>query len=302
MFVWETENNNPKTPMKLPRLLLPPARAPHWPICEIIVASALIWPLSGKAHAAAYTFTNIADSDGIFAPAGNNIIGIGTAPLALNNAGMIAFTSRLDDGGRGVFTGDGVSIQTIALTSGPIFSVLDSASINSAGTVAFFGILDSGVRGVFTSNGGQITNIALNTEPTFDRFGFPAVNDAGTVGFQVRFTDGSRGILTRGGGSTVTIAAESGPIFSGVGGGNLSINSAGTVAFFAALENGQAGYFASNGGAPTTIAFGNLFPDGLSLNDAGNASFIFGGAVYTGNGGALTTVAETSGPFAGFGT
>ena len=296
------ETSIPKKPMKTHSLLPFVSRAAHWSICGILAASAHIWPLSGKTHAAAYTFTSIADADGIFAKAGNNREGIGTAQLSINNAGTVAFRSFLDDGGTGVFTGSGGPIQSIALSSDPIFRVVVGASINSAGTVAFLGILDSGGQGIFTGNNSQITTIALNTEPTFSTFGFPFVNDAGKVGFNVLLTDGSRSIVTRNGGLTTTIAAESGPIFSGVG-GNISINSSGTVAFFGRLENGQFGIFSGSGGPPKTITLGSALDlsDGTSINDAGSVAFNFGGAVYVGNGNSLTIIADTGGPFGAFG-
>lgn len=262
----------PKNPMKRHRLHLRVSRAAHWSICGILVAFASFWLLSGKTHAAAYTFTNIADADGIFAAAGNNRSGIGTAPLSLNNAGTVAFSTFLDDGGTGVFIGNGGPIQSIALSSGPIFGALIGASINSAGTVAFRGLLDSGGEGVFTSGGGQFTAIALNTEPTFSSFLSPVINDAGKVAFTLSFTDGSYGIVARSGSATTAIALESGPIFSGVG-ANISINSAGSVAFFGRLKNGQFGLFSGSGGSPMVLTLGSNLRDGVCITRCRKRNF-----------------------------
>ena len=274
VFVSFIGNIHPENPMKSYCLLLPASRATPWSLCGILAAFASLCPLSEKARAAAYTFTNIADTNGVFAPTTMNAAGLGDTALSLNNAGMVTFTTRLEAGGGGVFVGSGGPVQSIALTSGPVFNGVLGSSINSAGTVAFTGTLESGVRGVFTSSGGQITTIALNSEPTFSSFGGPAINDAGTIGFRVTFTDGSRGILTRASGSTATIAAESGPLFSSVA-GNLSINSAGTVAFLGGLENGQGGFFTGSGSPPTTIATGNFSGIGVSsINDAGAVTFL----------------------------
>jgi len=273
-------------------------------MCGILVAVASILPLPETAHAAAYTFTNIADTNGIYAHTGQLFGGsVGLSDLAINNAGMVAFSSRLDDGTSGIFRSEGSFITSIALTSGPVFSGLNGASINSAGTVAFEGFLDAnGENGIFTGSGGPITTVALNTEPTFSAFGSPVINGAGTVAFRANLDSGDSGIFARNGAVTTTIAIVSGPIFSGVG-GELSINSGGMVAFVASLDSGGNGLFTSSGGSPTTITLGNLSVFGSgSINDEGKVVFISStGEIFTGDGGPLTLIADISGDFSGFG-
>ena len=292
--------------MKLHRLL---TRAPsvalafsRRPLAGLLVLAALTGPFCENAKAAAYTFTNIADTSGIFPPSGVIASGLGTAPLSINNSGTVAFSSRLTLGGNGVFRGNGGPLTNIALSSDPIFLGVGGASINAAGTVAFAALLETGGEGVFTGNGGAATPIALTSELNALIVGNPVINDAGTVGFQVTFTDSSRGILTRNGGSTATIALESGPIFSSLG-GNLSINSAGTVAFVGGLDSGpgQGGAFTGSGGSTTTIVFGEFPGTTVSINDAGRVAFPLGGAIFSGNGGSTTTIADTSGPFSQLG-
>ena len=110
--------------MKLHRLHPPVSRAAHWFICGILAASAPIWSLPEKAHAAAYTFTNIADSDGIFARSENNITEIRSAALSHNNFDTVAFTTRVYNGEWGVFSSDGGPIQTMAATAAQEMTVL----------------------------------------------------------------------------------------------------------------------------------------------------------------------------------
>ena len=177
------------------------------PLACLFFLAVIAGPFSDTAGAAAYTFTNIADTDGIFAPTTQFVSGLGTAPLSISNTGTVAFSSLLKAGGNGVFAGNGGPVQSIALSSDPVFLGVGGASINSAGTVAFRGIFDAGGEGVFTGSGGPVTAIALSSEATFSSFGNPVISDAGTVGFQVNLVGGSRSILTRTGGSTTTIAA-----------------------------------------------------------------------------------------------
>lgn len=279
------------------------------PICHPIALSIgfiVVTALHTECALAAYTFTNIADTDGIFATTTQAAFGLGRGQVSLNNSGTVAFSSFLDDGNNGVFSGNGGPITTIALGIGPIFSRgVGGASINSAGTVAFRGNLASG-EGVFTGSGGPVTAIALSTEPGFSNgFNNPVINDAGTVGFQVYDAAGSASILTRSGGSTTTIAAESGPIFNSVG-GHLSMNATGTVAFLGGLENGQGGFFTGSGGPPTVVTLGLFSGQAIgvsAINDAGSVTFIpnSGDAVYVRDGFGLRLVADTSGPFSGFG-
>ena len=90
------------------------------PLAWLLVLAAIARPVSDNASGAAYTFTKIAETDGIFAPSDNNISGLGDAALSLSNTGTVAFTTALKDGTRGVFAGNGGPILTIALASGPI--------------------------------------------------------------------------------------------------------------------------------------------------------------------------------------
>ena len=277
-----------------------------WSRC-LLLAITMVSVFAGACHATSYVFTNIADSSGIFAPSTGVVSGIGNGFLSINNFGVVAFASGLDDGGRGVFKGSGGALTPIALTSGPVFSGLAGASINEAGTVAFLGGLDAGGSGVFTGNGGPTTPIALSSEPTFSSFGSAVINDAGTVAFVANVDFGGTGIFSRNGASTNTIALESGPIFSSIG-FNISLNSTGTVAFRAILDSGGDGVFSGNGGPVTTIAL-DAFPTGItpSINDAGTVAYAADSTstvatrILTGSGGPPSLFASNIGPFNAFG-
>jgi hypothetical protein len=111
------------------------------------------------------------------------------------------------------------------------------------------------------------------------------------------------------------IADNTGPISGSNSNIFPSINSEGTVAFQAFLRNGGEGIFTGGGGPLTTIAtnappspisqFGPGQFSGPSINDGGTVAFsavLVGGGfgIFTGGGGPLTTIADTSGPFSSF--
>lgn len=131
-------------------------------------------------------------------------------------------------------------------------------AFNNAGAVAFRGIDDANNRGIYAVNAGSpsFTTIADNTGQ-FSDFSVPAINDGGTVAFGANLRAGGQGIYTGIGGSLTTIADTSGP-FSGFGNISgqlfLGINTSGTVAFYAELDGGGNGIFSYNGGVITTIA------------------------------------------------
>jgi len=88
------------------------------------------------------------------------------------------------------------------------------------------------------------------------------INDKGVVAFYARLDAGPTGVFVGSGGSTTTIADSNG-IFSGfskmvvppmIDATDPAINNAGTVAFWASLDAGSEGLFTGTGGATTTIA------------------------------------------------
>lgn len=116
---------------------------------SLVAALALI----GTAHAAPYTFNNIADTTGQLASIG---------PLvSLSNVGTLAFQAAFDAGGQAVLTGSGGPLTTIS--DQPSAAGARAPAINDAGTVAFVGAPGPGRTGIYTGNGGPVTTIADTT-------------------------------------------------------------------------------------------------------------------------------------------
>jgi hypothetical protein len=115
----------------------------------------------------------------------------------------VAFQAQRGTGERGVFTGAGGPISTIADSSGPLASFGDP-SINNAGTVAFFATLDAGGQGIFTGADPGASKIIATGYPLFgstvtrlDLFGLriqPGLNDGGSVAFVYQLADFRIGI------------------------------------------------------------------------------------------------------------
>jgi hypothetical protein len=282
---------------------------------SMALAISLLSTVAAAAADGSYTFTKIADTSGPFSQ-----FDFPGAP-AVNNAGIVAFLAGLDTGVGGIFIGDGKLITTIADSTGPFGSFGQYPSINARGTVAFLSDLDTGARGIFTGTGGPITTIAVTG--SFFCCGYPSINARGVVAFhsgKAGIPGMGDGIFTSTGGSITTIVDTSGP-FTGFH-DRLSINDTGTIAFLASLQVGSPGIFTIQHGSITTIVdtSGPFTAVGVpSLNNAGTVAF-FGcldtlnsscpldrtaaQGIFTGDGGPLTTIVDTSGPsgpFSNFG-
>lgn len=266
-----------------------------------------------------YSFTLIADSSG-------PLSFVGPTPPSINAGGTVSFLSRLDAGGEGIFTGTGAVpnvTTTVADSSGP-FRIFSSPSINTAGTVAFRATLDAGGQGIFTATGAvlNVTRTIADTNGLFNRVSVsPSINDAGTVAFLANFTGGA-GVFTGTGAVpnvTTTVADTSGP-FSAFG-ESTEMNVGGTVAFNGLLDDGGTGVFTGTGAVPnvtTTIAADSsdpfvAFGPSPAINAGGTVLFdvfdenLNGGrqSLFTGTGAVpnvITPTADTSGPFANFGS
>jgi hypothetical protein len=265
-------------------------------------------------QAQSYTFTNVTDTteefSGLF------------SPPQLNAGGTLQFSARLDNGHSGTFTKAAGGPTTTIVSTAPSFGGLASSggSINASGTVAFQGdnptVTPS--QAIYTGAGGAHTLIAGNesTSPfsEFGSSGVEAINDSGTVAFYARHrasAGGGEGIFTRSGGTgpIITVADSTSGMFNQVS-SQPSINAGGSVAFSAAGTTSAVGegiFVVAPGGAVTTIADasdGLTSPATSSLNNSGTVVFLaFAGSVrgiYTGNGAALTTVANDSGDYRQF--
>jgi hypothetical protein len=296
----------------------------HFSISAALMGLCLSFLADGEAHAASFTFTKIADTNGSFSS-------FFDAP-AINNQGTVAFRTS-----EGIFTGNGETITTISNTSfSPQFPIRASSdiSINDEGSVAFIADLESIIipdnggydppvivfrKGIFTSNGTTTNTIELfatdgRTGITIDS---PSLNNQGTLGlsysFQGNVDPAFSTVQTRNGTTTTFIASGGAPNFDG---GTLgrsvesnSLNNQGIVAFRRGLIGGGSGIFTGNGTTTTTIAdtrgiFSNFGP--ASINDAGTVAFnadldAGGEGIFTGNGTRTNTIADTSGIFSNFG-
>ena len=245
-------------------------------------------------------FTLIADSTG---PIGN----FGTVPSpTLNEAGRVAFNATLDNNTRGIFTGSGGLVTTIALYSFPVggFGI---PSINDMGTVAVFektqGISE-GER-IISGNGGLLTVIADTAGPFkgFSGQHSTAINAAGVVAFWALPDTGPAGIFASDGGAVTPLFLNTTSLAANT---NLAFNDAGTLAF---RKANATGIVTVNSGSITTIVDSlgqlNYFGAAPSLSATGTVAFVAGTngidggvfGIYSGNGGQPTTIADLSGPF-----
>lgn len=180
------------------------------------------------------------------------------------------------------------TFQNIADTSmgtfsnfGHFLSADDGApALNNAGRIAFWAVRNSGpsAGGMFTISGGVVTPIAETTSSTIQDFGprRPAMNASGQVAFYANLNGGGSGVFSGNGGGLTTIAdTNTAPPSPGIG--TLSgfsqlpgINNSGVVGFSAqsAASGGGTVKFvlSGNGGAFTQIA-----------NSSGSATFFSGG-------------------------
>src|SRR5262245_25994370 len=226
-------------------------------------------PSSAIAAHLKYSFTRIADDTG---PIGE----IGVAPVAINDAGQVAFTANMITGQPAVLVGSGGPLTTIADTSS-VFQSIGFAdvfsrrrpthgfpAIDGLGQVSFGGVRTDGVSGIFAGAGGAISIVDTTTGVlSFD--GDPYSSGSGSltaVEANVLIANRLRqAILVRNGGSLTRIADTS-EMFA-VLDADPRINRDSQVVFHGILQDGRQG-------------------------------------IYVGSGGALTTIADTSGPYASF--
>jgi hypothetical protein len=275
-----------------------------------LVAGFLIVSVAAPAHAVFYMFTNVADTT-TAAPTGT----FQSFDIPAIDGATVAFTGTYS-GFRGVFTGNGGAVSTIAKTgdvapSGTFISV--SPPSISGGVVAFQASYGASQFGVFIGSGGPLTTIAKSGDAaplgTFSGFaGPPGISGSNVV---------ARGTYLSGAG-----------VFVGTGGPLTTIQSTGSlglpsisgnlVAFNAAISGGSAVFTGSGGTLNLIVKTGDSAPVGtfsnfgfpsISGTTAAFLGFYNGSAnrgVFTGNGGSLTAIIKTgdaapSGTFSSFG-
>lgn len=264
-------------------------------VVRINLLVAVLHALTAAHAVAGYLFTPFVDTTGEFLDFG------ATPPPSLNASGVIAFRATLDDGRRGVFSANGTTTTTIAVSARP-FTTYGNPVINQAGTVAFH-VDDRPPASIMTGNGGPLVTIA-DTTGQFSNFAVnPSINAAGTVAFNAGLTAGGGGIFLSNGGVTT----QTGILHAS----SSAINDAGTLSL-SGYFNGHYFIGTSSGGPTTVIADDTgplkVFGSRPALSNTGTVAFVAGlvdqdtGAygIYSGSGGALTTIADLSGPFSYF--
>jgi hypothetical protein len=279
--------------------------------------------LAAPAHAAQYRFTKVADS------ARDDFNPNSFTCASINNRGDIAFRAgRTSPDGLNSFDGiyransDG-SLTTIAEDPDRTrFGFLGNfPSINDLGDVSFAANLAPDFdQAILRGNGTELTTIATTTEE-FNFFGFDtSVNNSGEVAFKAELDNFDEGLFSGSGGEVTTHYLNSTDVFLdgrqvrfGGNDSRPSINNLGDIAFDETIQPAfDSGIFVGREASFRTIAA--PAPDRSVqepvLNDAGTTAFEtsffdetgqFVTAIVTGNGGPLTTVADTTGPFGFFG-
>ncbi len=254
---------------------------------------AVVGGLPAQSFGKQYKFINITDTSGAFGE-------IDYYSGGINDSGVVAFNATLDTGVRGVFTGSGGPITTIADNTG-IYNRFGGPDINNSGVVSFSSMLDSGGSGVYTKNGGLVTTIATGGGGSqFISVGGASINESGTIAFGGSKSRLNSGLYTSNGGPITTILdglnGES-AFFEGFAG----INDSGTVGFMMReYEIGVGGpwiIYTGDGGPLTRVADSNDYGNmrlGESINNSGTV--IFSGyeqatsksGIFTSNGGPIT--------------
>ena len=283
-------------------------------------------PAAQAQAAPQYTFTRVADS----AEDGFDPFSFGCS--AINNRGDIAFrTARAPRRGTQLIQGiyranaDGRKLTTITEVGDGFDFLGQIPSINDEGQVSF-ALSDFTQRGpnfletqsVMRGSGMRPTTIAT-TADDFNRFGFePTLNDSGVVAFKADLDnidtfDFENGLFSGQDGKRANITTyylSSTSQFSEFGSlSRPSINKLGDIAFEESVDSGASGIFVTEDGGFKTIAEpdSNVIVGRPKLNDSGTVAFhrFFndqpGEELVSANGGPLTVIADTSGPFQSFG-
>jgi hypothetical protein len=196
---------------------------------------------------------------------------IGRNP-SMNDAGVVSFAARIDGGKKpdteSILRGAGKKLTTIASTADEFNFFGFDTSISNPGEVAFKAELDEEFgfdEGLFSGTGGEVTTHYLASTSRFDgNDSRPSINNVGNIAFEesVDFDDG---IFAGREGAFVTIAAPDPEVSVQ----EPTFNDAGTAAFVRSFVDPVSGEFVEE--------------------------------IVTGNGGPMTTVADTRGAYSFFG-
>ncbi len=226
----------------------------------------------GDQRCAGNRLTLIADTSGDLSTFSNS--------PTINRRGTVAFGADLTQGDRGLFTGNGRGLTTVADNGvySP-FSVFPETQpvIVDDGTVAFRANLRSGGEGIFVRRGDEPPRILYVTGGLFSDFTntIPYVTAEGTVVFRATLTAGGEGIFTGNGRPVTTLADTSDGTYSAFGIPGMS--AAGTVAFRATLSAGGQVIMTNRDGNLAVVADASGpyrdFGSEVAINSAGLIAF-----------------------------
>ncbi len=113
--------------------------------------------------------------------------------VSINDSGQTSFGAFLSNDDREIIRADAASLVTIASTAGTFDALGFDTQLDNSGEVAFTGQLDGGSRGLFSGAGGSVTTHYLDTTPVLvdgvptdlfgGNFGRPAINADGELAF-----------------------------------------------------------------------------------------------------------------------
>jgi hypothetical protein len=253
------------------------------------------------AAAPKYTFVRIADSRD-FAEI--------EVPVALNDAGQVAFVAILPSGVTGVFVGGDGAVAPVADDTQD-FVFFGFPGINGRGQATFYGG-KADRTGFFAGDGGAtvlIENRGAVQAFVGDIYSSPS--GAWSVGHAILRLPGFQQEIVVGKGGRATRVADTSGLFQSL---DLDprVNASGQVSFQATRRDGSEGIFVGEGRGLTTVAdtsgpFAFFLPS-PAINDRGHVLFQAMLADFTTTGlflsrqGTISTVLDSTGAFAGFGT
>ena len=281
----------------------------------LLTTATVIGATASPAAAQEYAFEKVADS------VADGLDPFSFGCTSVNAPGDVAFRAgRVAEDGFNVTD----AIYRVNASDGALVTIVEderrfdfisrNPSMNDQGQVSFAANLDRGSESILRGNGKKLTTIA-STAREFNFFGFDtSVNNAGLVAFKAELDEEfgfDEGLFSGAGKRVTTHYLASTSQFDG-NDSRPSINNPGEIAFDESIDF-QSGIFVTAAGGFTTIAAPD--PDRSVqepvLNDAGTAAFEtsfvdpatqeFVAAIVTGDGGPLTTVVDTRGPFGSFG-
>ena len=244
----------------------------------------------GRPAAASYTFTMIADSNGIFSTQ------FGTA--SINNGGTVAFFAALDSGMQGIFKGRGGDTITVVDETFGFDSFGSNPAINNSGNVVFPARTPGHTNhDIYTGDGSPVRLIVQADSGQFTALGNGSINDAGVVGFFANLATGGSGVFSSDGTTTTTIFQD-----TNISTGVASINNKGDVTF----RSASSGLLKGNGQSLVTI---NVSGGNAAINNPGLVVFQGGvidpilgqgEGIFVGDGGPVMNVVDSFGPYRGF--